>query len=175
MTGVRELQVLPGSPRVHWGKFTFAGISFEEQFVQTNEGAKVVATFDDGSAAAYECTYGKGKVIVLGTFAGEPNALQPVDQHPLGDILSNWAGLERPELKAKSFVELRRMKAAKGELVLLFNHGKESAAVEFATELNAAPRRITELLTDTDLTSGKRWKLATEIPGASLRVYRIDY
>ena len=86
VTGRSEAVVLPGSNiQVSWnagGKF--AGMSFEEHRA-ANDGT-VLAKFEDGSPAAVERLIGSGRVLVLGTFAGEPNAIQPIEQHPLGDI-----------------------------------------------------------------------------------------
>jgi beta-galactosidase len=177
MAGVRESQVLPASqPRVSWtGKGTFAGMAFEEQFTALAPDAKVAATFADGAPAAYEHAYRKGKVIVLGTFAGEANAVQPVDHHPLGDILADWGGLARPQLTASSFVELRRMKSPRGEIMFLFNHGKDQATVDYTADLPASPRRLTELITGAAIAGNKRLGLSMMIPASSVRVYRIDY
>jgi len=177
MAGVRELQVLPGKTfTVQWGDAKFAGMSFEEQFTQLDPAAKVVATFEDGTPAAYENNYGKGSIIVLGTFAGEPNAIHPVENNPLLDQLAKWAGLSRPEMKSSSFVELRTMDAPNGKLVLLFNHGKAPAQVSYSTELASPAAKISEIMTGTTMApDGKAFKLSTEIPAESVRVYRVDY
>jgi beta-galactosidase len=177
MAGVRELQVLPGKTfDIKWGEATFAGMSFEEQFTVLDPQAKVIATFEDGSPAAYEHKYGKGSFIILGTFAGEPNAITPVKGHPLADILAAWAGVARPQMTASSFVELRTMDAPNGKLALFFNHDKSAAKVDFKLELAKPASRIREILTGADVdTSGAALNVSTEIPAGSVRVYRVDY
>lgn len=177
MAGVRELQVLPGKAfNVQWGDAKFAGMSFEEQFTQLDPAAKVVAKFEDGSPAAYENKYGKGSIIVLGTFAGEPNFLAPVENHPLLDLLANWAGIARPQMKASSFVELRTMDAPNGKLVLFFNHDSKPAQADYTAELSKPASKISEILTGgTVAPNGKTLKLSTEVPAGSVRVYRVDY
>jgi beta-galactosidase len=177
MAGVRELQVLPGKTfNIQWGDAKFAGMSFEEQFTQLDPAAKVVAKFEDGVPAAYENKYGKGSIIVLGTFAGEPNAVNPVENHPLLDVLANWAGISRPQMKASSFVELRTMESANGKLVMFFNHDKKAAQVDYTAELPKAATKIGELLTGGVVPAGgSTLKLSTEVPGGSVRVYRVDY
>lgn len=177
MTGVRESQVLPGKTfSVQWGSAHFAGMSFEEQFEQLDPTAKVVAKFEDGTPAAYEKAYGKGSIILLGTFAGEPNAIKPVANHPLADLLTAWAGVAKPHLKTSSYVELRTMESAKGRLVLLFNHDKVAAHAELVEELTEPALKITELMTNADVaTSGKTLRISAKVPTESVRVYRIQY
>jgi beta-galactosidase len=177
ITGAGDGELRPGTNiQISWSEGAkFAGMSFEEHLAPVVSGARVVATFGDGSPAAYDRVYGKGQVMVLGTFAGEPNALQPVDQHPLGDILARWAGLKRPELKASSFIELRSMHAGAGELVMLFNHGAAAATVEYSRNLESTPARIRELVSGSDLPATQSFHLQVSLPASSVRVYRIDY
>lgn len=177
MAGVRESQMLPGKTfNVQWGDATFAGMSFEEQFTVLDPAAKVVAKFEDGSPAAYEHGYGKGSFIILGTFAGEPNATKPVEDHPLADVLTAWAGVSRPQIKASSFVEVRSMDAPGGKMIMLFNHSTSPAKVDFTTDLPKPATKITELLAGGNVTAaGAKLKLSTEIPAQSTRVYRVDF
>jgi beta-galactosidase len=178
MAGVRETQTLPAKTlSVQWGDAKFAGMSFQEEFEQLDPAAKVVAKFENGVPAAYEHDYGKGKVIVLGTFAGEPNSVSPVQNHPLLDVLASWAGLARPQMKASSYVELRTMDATNGKLVMFFNHDTKPAQVDYTVELPKAATKITEILTGGNVAaaSGTAFKVSAEVPAESVRVYRVDY
>jgi beta-galactosidase len=182
MLGVRESELLPvKQSTVRWGGREFGGMSFEERFDAQDPSARVVATFQDGAPAAFERAAGKGRAIILGTLAGERNAVEPVAMNPLGDILAEWAGLERPALAASRFVELRRMMATGGELVFVFNHGPEAAHVTCTLPLSRAPRSIRELVAGAPAPSvpaagsaAVTFRLDTDIPGPSVRVYRID-
>ena len=139
MFGVRESSIDPGKEvAVKWGAAEFTGASFAEHFTVLDEKVRVVAKFADGTAA-YELAYGKGSAILLGTFAGQSNEAKPAAMHPLGAILTKWAGLTEPELKAPGLVELREMDAEKGRFVFLFNHGEKAAEVDFFV---AALRRV---------------------------------
>jgi beta-galactosidase GanA len=175
VTGRSEAVVLPGSNiRVSWNDGAkFAGMSFEEHRALGD--GTVMAKFGDGSPAAVERVLGRGRGRVLGTFAGEPNAMQPVEQHPLGDILTRWAGITRLEFRATPFVELRRMRGAGGEFVFFFNHGKDEAAVEYAEELPSVPKRVRELIGAADVASAKRLDLRVRLAPTTLRVYRVDF
>ena len=62
-----------------------------------------------------------------------------------------------------------------GELVMLFNHGKDPATVNYTFELTHAPKSVRELTVGNDLSPGKRFTLQQTIPATSVRIYRIDY
>lgn len=177
MLGVREKSIEPGKEfAVKWGGHEFDGGGLRERFEALNPSVHVVGTFGDGAPAAYECSYGKGSTIVLGTFAGQRNELSPEPDHPLAGILAKWAGLSLPELKAPKLVELREMDAAKGQLLFFFNHGQQSAQVEFSTTLPQEAGDIREIVTARALSpAGRRFEVKTDIPGESVRVYRIDF
>jgi beta-galactosidase len=177
MTGVRELQVLPGKKfDVQWGSAKFPGMSFQEQFTQIDPAAKVVAKFADGSAAGYEHAYGEGSVIILGTFAGEPNQLNPIEKHPLADILADWAGVTRPNLTSSSFIELRRMNSPTGALFFLFNHNDKPTHVSYTADLAQTPKKITEINGQQEVpASGREFRFEWDIGPATVRVFRIDY
>ncbi len=175
--GVRESQVLPVKQvDVRWGERRFTGTSFAEHFERLDENATVVATFEDGTPAAYERRHGRGRAIILGTFVGERNQLEPALMHPLADILIDWAGVTRPAMRSSAFVELRRASAPKGELVVLLNHGTTAAEVDATLPLTAPPARVRELITGASLpTSAASLVVRTTVPGESVRVYRVEY
>ena len=177
--GVRETEVLPiRQATVTWNGRVFSTTTFLERFEIMDPAARVVARFDDGAPAAVERAEGKGRALLLGSFAGERNATDPVAMHPLGDLLADWAGLEGPALSSSSFVELRRLTAPQGELVLLFNHATQAARVDLRVDLGRVPRGIREIVGGGALPvpgGQTAFRLATEIPGEHVRVYRIDY
>jgi beta-galactosidase len=177
MLGVRESEVLPVKlAAVRWGDRVFGGTTFAEHFDVLDPSARSVATFEDGTPAAYERAHGKGRAIILGTFAGERNALEPVPLNPLGDLLVEWAGLARPDLRASNFVELRRMTAPAGELIFAFNHGPRAARLEYSLPLTRTPRVIREIVTGAFVApEGAAFRLTTDIPAESVRVYRIEF
>lgn len=178
MTGVREHQLLPAKTlEIQWGGAKFPGMSFEEQLSPIGDStAKPVATFPDGTPAAFEHAYGKGSVIILGSFAGEPNQLNPVANHPLADILINWAGISRPQSSSSEFVELRRMTSSHGELIFLFNHGTKAAHARYTLALDKPAKKIFEITTDAAPSgAGTKFTFDGELAPGTVRVYRIDY
>lgn len=178
MTGVRESRMLPTKTvQIQWGSSQFPGMSFEEELRPLDHStAKAIATFADGTPAAFENAYGKGSVIILGSFAGEPNQVSPVANHPLADLLTAWAGISRPQLTSDSFVELRRMQSDRGELVFLFNHGVQAAHVKCELTLQHPAAHIVEI-TNADATSpaGPDFQFEGELARQSVRIFRIDY
>ena len=178
MLGVREVEVRPvKQARVRWGGREFVGTSFAERFVQTLPDARLVASFEDGTPAAFERAHGQGRAILLGTFAGEQNQLEPVPMHPLGDLLAEWATVARPSITASSFVELRRLSAPRGEIVLLLNHGAQAADVTLDLALPASASAVRELTSGERLPlepATGRFSLTATIPPETARVYRID-
>ncbi len=177
MLGVREQSVTPAAEfRIRWGDKDFLASTFEERFHAEAADARVVATFDDGSPAAFERRFGKGSAIVLGAFAGQINETKPAPMHPLGEILARWAGLAAPELTASSPVELRQLHSPDGWLVFFFNHGDQPARVTYTAALPKPATHIRELLTGESLPpSGSRFHLETTVPPDSLRAFRLDF
>jgi beta-galactosidase len=179
LLGVRERSITPrGEFPLRWGNVTFAGATFEERFEVLDQSARPLAFFDDGSPAAYERKHGKGSAILLGAFAGQINETKPVSFHPLGEILTKWAGLTLPDLKSSLPVEVKQLISPNGKVVLLFNHGKETAKVILTVPLSKPATRIRELVmgtSDEEKDKNSKFQLNVEIPAQSVRVYRIDY
>jgi beta-galactosidase GanA len=176
MTGVRETSIDPAKDvAVKWGTSEFTGTSFAEHFSVLDQNAHVVATFSDGTPAAYEHRYGQGSAILLGTFAGEANEAKPVSMHPLGEILMNWAALSTPGLKAPALVELREMDSTTGRLFFFFNHADKAADVEFSENLARPASAVHEIVTGTnEKPNGTRFTVNTQVPAQAVRIYRID-
>jgi beta-galactosidase len=177
MFGVREIELLPVKQAdVRWGDRRFPGTTFTERLERIDPSARVVATFDDGQPAAYERAHEKGKALLLGTFAGERNQQEPIAMHPLGDVLVEWGGLTLPRMRSSAFVEVRRMTAAHGEFLFLFNHSAGPADVEYTLALPAGPRQVRELVTGEAMkAAGKALPVKLTLPAETVRVFRIEY
>lgn len=175
--GVRESSIdpMPTIP-IRWGDAEFSGIRFLEHFQVIDPSTRIVARTQDGTPVAYEHAYGKGHAIILGTFAGESNERNMVKMNPLGGLLADWAGLKKTDLTAPSLVELRQMTSPNGRLIFLFNHNDQPAHVEFNTQMEKPAVRIHELITSEGIPANdNHFHVGTEIPGKSVRIYRIDY
>jgi beta-galactosidase len=177
MLGVQEKSVTPKSEtRVKWGSDEFAGAIFEERFTVLDPGAGVVATFDDGSPAAYERRHSQGAALILGTFAGQVNDSRPVSPHPLGGLLARWAGLALPDLKASSPVDFKQLVAPAGRMLFLLNWSSSASKVELNVPLDKPARQVREITSGQALPAGAAvFQLREEVPAQAARVYRIDY
>jgi beta-galactosidase len=182
LLGVRETEVLPAKQvSIDWGGRAVVGMGIAERFEVLDPSARVIARFADGAPAAFERVAGRGRAIILGTFAGERNAPDPVVMNPLGDLLVDWAGSEKPSLTSSAFVELKRLAGPAGEMVLLFNHGSNTAHVKLDLALAREPRTVREIVTGARIapvragSAGASLRLDADIPAERARVYRIDY
>lgn len=177
MLGVREQSMDPGKEfPVRWGGQEFTCSRLMEHLMPLHSQTRPLATFPDGSPAAFEHPFGKGSAIILGSFAGQYNELNPQVKHPLADILATWAGLSLPKLEAPALLELRQMTAPQGRLVFFFNHGKQPAMVSFLTAMEKTSAGVKEIITDRTVSQdGPRFQVKIEVPAESVRIYRIDY
>jgi beta-galactosidase len=177
MLGVREKQLIPGKEfPITWGDAQFRGIRFQEQFEAEKKSARPLARTSDGTPIAWENSYNRGKAIIFGSFAGQANYEHPIPMHPSAKILSAWAGLSHPDLRAPALLELRQMQGVKGRFVFLFNHSDKAAAVEFGRELEQPASRVREIVTDQAIqATGRALSLKTEVPPQTVRIYRIDF
>jgi beta-galactosidase len=177
MLGVHEEELIPEKEiTIKWGSQEFKSMTFLERFDAPNGSAKAVAYSADGTPVAFENNFGKGSTIIIGSFVGQENYREPIDMHPLGAILADWAHLTRPSLRAPALLELREMQASNGRIVFLFNHGQSPATFEFTRPLERSASKIREILSGQERRpTGSSLSIQSEVPAQSVRVYRIDY
>ena len=177
MLGVREKELIPGKEfTIKWGPQEFKSMTFLERFDTPNGSAKPVAHSADQTPIAFENHFGKGSAIIIGSFVGQENYREPVDMHPLGAILAEWAHLTLAELHAPASVELRKMQGEKGHLVFFFNHADTPANVAFTLRLEKPASRIHEIVSGESAGStASNLRIETVVPAQGVRIYRIDY
>jgi beta-galactosidase len=177
MLGVREKSLVPGEDfAVNWGGASFKGAGLQERFEVLDPTARAVAVGGNDSPIAYQHKYRKGEAIILGGFAGQANYTSPVEHHPLGEILVQWAGIQTPTLETDGPVEVRELVSPTVRIVMLFNHQDVPGKVKFTEKLERQTRNIQEIVTGSKQNpNGDRFSVETEIPAESVRVYRIDY
>jgi beta-galactosidase GanA len=189
MLGVREKSTTPRPDlRLRWGGAEVAGAIFEERFTVLDAQAKAVAQFEDGSPAAFEHAYGRGKAMIVGSFPGQANETPEAlarqrsnivvgsmpGEHArsaLGGILMEWASVKGPELKSSSALDLQELVGPSGRMVFLVNWG--TAAAKFDLTLEAAPKAVREITTGRELAKSQR--IEDEVPAQGVRVYRLEY
>lgn len=146
-----------------WGTQEFPDTAFAEHFSVSDEKAKLVAKFADGTTAGYEHGYGKGSAILLGTFVGQSNEAKPVAMHPLGGILATWAaGTEGSDTGRTARVGRR-----KGISCFSSITWEKAAEVEFTEELGRSAANLQEIVIgDTRKVGGKKVCSEDRSPGA---------
>ena len=198
MLGVRERSATPKPELgIRWDGQRIAGAVLEERFTVLNPDAQPLAYFEDGSAAAFERQYGRGRAIIVGTFPGQANETpeavarqtanivvgnMPASQertaglHPLGGFLASWAGLSVPELKTTAPIDFQQLPAESGRMVFLINWQERPARVDATVSLEKPARRVREITADQELNGGSaQVRIQTEVPAQAVKVYRIDY
>jgi hypothetical protein len=202
MLGVREKSAVPEADfHLRWvaveKPVEISGAIFHERFLVLDPSAKPLADFPNGEPAAFEHKYGNGSAMIIGTFAGlaneTPEALsrqraniivgnmpsepgKAAGLHPLGAILTEWAGIPVPDLKTTAPIDLQQLVGDKGRMIFLINWESRPAKVELNLQLDRAARQIREITTGQALSaSGARVRIAAEVPAEAVRVYRIDY
>ena len=128
------------------------GGGYEEILQPISKSARVIAKFGSGDPAIIASSYGKGKVISVGSFLG---ALYEADR----DIqvakfltgLMEWAGVSRPievtGSEREQSIEVRTMDAGKEKLAFVFNHGGTAAEPSVRIKLAAGSYVARDLMT----------------------------
>lgn len=129
------------------------GALYEEALQPIAPSARVIATFPDGSPAIVVSSYGKGKMITVGSFLGalyEAERDENVARFFAG--LLRWAGVRRPVQifngASSGLIEVRTMTAGQDELVFVFNHGSDPAEPTIGLEPPAGTYAARNLVTD---------------------------
>ncbi len=132
--GKTEMEIAaadPSIPLLHPGG-KLRGAIFEESLQPTSKSARVIAKFKNGDAAIVASSFGRGKVIMIGSFLG---SLFETERDPnVGRFLTGlmeWAGVDRPvEVTGASVnppIEVRTLEAGKEKLMVVFNHATTPA------------------------------------------------
>ncbi len=102
-------------------------------------GARVLARFPDGKAAMVEKSYGKGRAILIGSFAGLAYQRKHEDSTArLLISLAEAAGVERDvnvQGEGTGELEVRRLAASDDQFVFVFNHGSHAADATISVRL----------------------------------------
>lgn len=134
------------------------GAVFEEVLKPTSPKARVIARFKSGEPAIVVSHYGKGKIIVVGSFLGslfESDRDAHVAKFLSG--LMTWAGVRHPvEVTASPSnppLEVRIMQSGSEWLIFVFNHAGKSAEPTVRVKMPAGKYRTSDLETGRPVTS----------------------
>jgi len=143
--GVAESSVetaAKGASAFTWNGSRIPGRWFKEVLEPRGDGARVIARFEDGSPAAVESAYGRGRTLMLGTYVSAAYYSEPQPSaEKFFAWLLEWAGVENT-LPVTGPVEVRQLQTGNGRLIFLFNHSRQAATVEFRMDAATAWRDI---------------------------------
>ncbi|MBS1855174.1 MAG: beta-galactosidase [Acidobacteria bacterium] len=123
---------------------------YEETLEPLNAGARVVARFAGGNAAAVMSSYGRGKTLMLGSYvsaAYESTPSTEVERFYAG--LLEWAGLAAPVTAEGGRIEVRILERGAERVVFVFNHEGKPVDARIALHLPRGDYRATDLISGT--------------------------
>ncbi len=101
---------------------------YEEILEPVGPQARVVARFDNTSAAAVLSAYGQGKTLMLGSYVSAAYQSTPSPEvERFYDGLLRWAGVARPIAVDGAELEVRHLESGPDVLLFVFNHGSRRA------------------------------------------------
>lgn len=141
---------------------TVAGEGFEED-LEPLPGAKVLARFANGAPAIVSNAPGKGRAVLIGSFAAlayqrQPEAGSPETAHVAKMFLtlareSGVQSLVQVTGRASAAVEVRRLLGSNHQFVFAFNHASDTADATISFPLEGIiPARATDLSTGEGVT-----------------------
>jgi beta-galactosidase len=127
-----------------------AGRWYKEVLEPIAPAARVIARYDDGTAAAVMGSYGRGRTLMLGSYVSAAHQSSPsVAGERFYAALLAWAGVSRPIEATGAPLEVRYLDSRSGALLFLFNHSAQAARSEVVFRHLAGER-----VAATDLESG---------------------
>lgn len=123
---------------------------YEETLEPLNAGARVVARFAGGNAAAVMSSHGRGKTLMLGSYvsaAYESTPSKEVERFYAG--LLEWAGVAAPVTAEGGRIEVRILERGAERVVFVFNHEGKPVDARIALHLPRGDYRATDLISGT--------------------------
>ncbi len=132
------------------------GMIYEEALEPISPNARVVARFSDGQPAIVASSYGKGKMITVGSFFGlshESERSEGLVKFFAG--LMDWAGVTQAVavlgVSSDQMVEVRAMESGAEKLVFVFNHGSNTVEPGIRVALPQGAYTATDIVTESAL------------------------
>jgi beta-galactosidase len=165
-----------GLPGLRPGE-TLPGRWYEETLEPATPGTRVVARFASGSPAAVVSTFGKGQVLMLGSYVSGGYVTRPGETgRRFFEGLLDWAGVRRWVAVSGDAVEVRLLESGREHLAFVFNHAATPATTAVTLRLPLDGRVVDEIsqgepATTKAVADGLEWR--GTIPSRDVRVLRI--
>jgi beta-galactosidase len=113
---------------------TIPGLTFAESLTPSSPSVRVLARFDDGSAAITESTYGSGRAVLIGSFPAAAFEQDPVKNKSAGSLIAALAAAAGvvPDISIDGglgVVEARVLQSPRGSVLIAINHDEQPHAV----------------------------------------------
>jgi beta-galactosidase len=158
--GARETAIqtgVDGRTELRWTGASIPGIRpgdrlrarwYEETLEPIGPQSHVVAQFADGSAAAVQSQYGRGKTLLLGSYvsAGYESTRTP-DVERFYAALLKWADVTMPVEVTGAPLEVRYLESGDDILMFVFNHEPARATGTVSLRVGDAAYAATNLVT----------------------------
>ncbi|MFB3825641.1 MAG: beta-galactosidase [Bryobacteraceae bacterium] len=117
---------------------------YEETIEPLGPHARVVARFSGGAPAAVLSTFGRGRMLTLGSYVAVAYEAQrdPVAARFFAGLL-DWAGVTRPAAVNAPEVEIRWLESGSERILFVFNHGAAEAEPEITFPFRTAADLMT--------------------------------
>jgi beta-galactosidase len=119
------------------------GTLYQETLEPLSAAGTVVARFADGTPGMVSSTFGKGKMLAIGTFLG--TAFESDRDETLGRFLRGlpaWAGVRNPVDVSDPDIEIRMLQSGQERLVFVFNHAEAAKTANFGLALAGRVRDV---------------------------------
>jgi len=150
---------------------------YKETLEPASPRARVVARFEDGSAAAVTSEFGRGRTLMLGSYVSAAYQSAPSPETArFYDALLAWAGVSRPVAVSGAALEVRSLDAGSDTLLFFFNHAREPARADVVLRVPAGPSAATDLVEQRTVSvssTSEGVALTVELPPAGVRVLRM--
>jgi len=161
--------IVPGS--------MLAGRWYRETLEPVGASARVVARWEDGTAAAIAASHGRGRTLMLGSYVSAAYQAGPTPAAAqLFRALVDWGGVSLPIEVAGAALEVRHLERGRDVVVFAFNHEATSApsVISLRRDGNAA---VIDLVTGAAVSAtrdGDALAIPVTIPSGEVRVLRVS-
>ena len=187
--GCREvaIETAPGDgTSIRWNSSDLPGVGagdllpgrwFKETLEPLSPAARVVAQFEDGSAAAVMSSYGGGRTLMLGSYvsAGYQTKPTPEAERFFAGLLQ-WAGVKLPVTVIGTPIEARYTESPEDTVLFLLNHGTEASESTVTLRREAGHYSAIDLATGEPVTlerTADAVSVAVKLAPAGVQVMRI--
>lgn len=150
------------------------GSLYEETLTPLSDAATIVARHADGTPAIVASTFGKGKMLAVGSFLG---AAYESDRNAnlarFLNGLASWAGITNPVEVNDPAIEVRMLQSGAERLVFVFNHASETKNASVAVAGKGRVRDVETGRAVEAATRDGRLVIERELPANGVAVFAV--